>query len=112
MHTSKQLLSFHVVPGPQGVDPALQRLRSLGLTQLRLERGGQWIRVIATREQVAHLLGRPRPTEHKRRRVGPIERPVETIAADKIETPEHLQDVIAQIVFPVPPDYLRSSEPR
>lgn len=104
-----QFISFQVVPGPKGLEEAEQRLRNAGFEQLKRSHDGQRLQVVAPRNLVERVLGSALIEKRRRSRVGTVERVgVDLELPEGAGLPPALQDVVAEIVFPVTPDYYQS----
>lgn len=113
MDDRSQLISFHVVPGPKGLDEAERRLRSLGFHRIRRSHDGQRLHVVAARDVVERVLGTALIEKPRRARVGTVERAgVDLELPERTVLPPTLQDVVADIILPVSPDYYQSPLPK
>lgn len=109
MDDTDQLISFQVVPGPKGLAEAEQRLRSAGFEQIKRTHDGQRLQVVAPRNLVERVLGSSLIEKRRRSQVGAVERVVVDLELpEEAVLPATLQDVVAEIIFPVTPDYYQS----
>jgi hypothetical protein len=100
------VLSFHVAPGVRGIAQAEQRLRELGFTQLKRSRDGRYLQVVASKSQVVRAFGLALLEREREVQVGPAKRRVTAVEmAEGTTIPDSLRDVIAEIIFAVPPNY-------
>jgi hypothetical protein len=113
MDDADKLISFHVVPGPKGIAEAEQRLRSAGFEQIQRSHGGRRLQVVAPQDVVERVLGFSLMEKQRRSRVGVAEREVVDLRLPEgAALPPILQDVVAEIIFPVIPDYYQSAVQR
>jgi hypothetical protein len=106
MDEAGQVISFHVVPGPKGLAEAEQCLRRAGFEQIQRSHDGKRLQVVASRELVERFLGCALQRQPRRRKVRGIERQaVEWQLPPGAVLPPMLQEVGAELLFPVLPDY-------
>ncbi len=99
-------ISFQVVPGPKGLAEAEQSLRSAGFEQIKRSHDGKRLQVVAPRNLVERVLGLSLVEKRRPSRVGRVEREVVDLELPEgAALPPTLQDVVAEIVFAVTPDY-------
>ena len=100
------VLSFHVVPGAQGITHAEQRLRALGFTQIRRSHDDRHLHVVATKAQIEHVLGVTLIERYHEVQVGPVKRRVIQVdLAEGTTVPDHLRDAMTDIIFSQAPNY-------
>lgn len=105
-----QLISFHVIPRPESLEEAEQRLRRAGFEQINRSYDGKRLQVLAPRNLVERVFGFPLVEKRRQSRVRTVERVVVDMELPEgAVLPKILQDVVDEIVFPTTPDYLRSS---
>lgn len=110
MDDMAEWVSFQVVPGPKGLAEAEQRLRSAGFEQIKPSPDGRRLLVVAPRHLVERVLGFPLVERQRQGSVGAAKRVVVNLELPKgAVLPLTLQDAVAEIVFPVTPDYYSSS---
>ena len=110
MDNTGKVISFHVVPGSKGLAEAEQRLRSAGFEQIQRSQDGRRLQVVAPREVVERVLGFSLMEKRRRSRVGVAELEVVDLRLPEgAVLPPILQDVAAEIIFPVTPDYYQSA---
>lgn len=113
MENAARYVSFLIVPRPQGVAEAEQRLRGAGFTQVTPSQDGQRLHVVAPRDVVEKIFGFPL---REKRRKGRIATGVRDIV--DLELPEGamlpptLRDVVSEVIFPATPDYHQSPRQR
>lgn len=109
MGNAGEVISFQVVPGPKGLAEVEQRLRSAGFEQIKRSHDGRRLHVVAPRNLVERVLGCSLIEKRRRSRVGAVERVVVDLELPKDAVlPPTLQDVVAEVIFPVTPDYYQS----
>lgn len=100
------ILSFHVLPSAQGIEQAEQRLRERGFTQIKQGHDGRYLQVVAPKLQVERALNVALVERRRQVQVGPVKRMVTYVEmAEGATIPDSLRDVIAEIIFPLPPNY-------
>jgi len=110
MNTRNELISFLVVPGPKGLADAEQRLYDLGFEQVEDSRDGQMLHVVASRGLLESVLGFSLVEKHRGVQSGAVGRTVTNLGLPEgVTMPHALRDVVAEIIFPVAPDYYPSS---
>ena len=106
MENSVQVVSFQVVPGPEGIAAAEQWLRSAGIEQIRPSPDGGRLHVVAPRELIEQVLGFALKERRRRGRVGAAALDVVDLELPEGATlPASLGDTVAEIIFPVSPEY-------
>ena len=109
MEEAGTLISFQVVPGPKGLAEAEQRLRGAGFEQITPSPDGRRLHVVAPRTLVERVFGFSLKEKRRRTRVGAVERVVVDFELpERAVLPPTLQDVVAEVVIPVTPDYYQS----
>jgi hypothetical protein len=100
-----EAVSFQVVPARDPAE-AEQRLRAAGFDRVERSHDGQWLRVVASREQVARVFGAALQQKRRRRRVGPVEREVVDFEVPRgAVLPAAFEDTVTEVIFPVTADY-------
>lgn len=111
MRDIAQFISFQVVPGPRGLAEAEQCLRSVGFEQIKRSRDERRLQVAAPRDLVERVLGFPLMERRRRSRVGAVEPAVVDLALPEgAVLPPILQEVVAEVIFPVTPHYYHSPD--
>lgn len=109
MEERVQTISFQVVPGPRGLVEAEKRLHTRGFEQIKPTRDGRRLQVVAPRKQVESVLGSSLAEKRRRSRIGAVEQVVVDLELPEgAVLPANLQDVVAELIFPVTPVYYRS----
>ena len=107
------LVSFQVIPGRKAPAEVEERLRDAGFERIEWSPDGRRLHIIAPRSVVDRAFGCSLVEKRRRQRVGPVEREtVDWELPQGVSLPPGLQDVIAQVVFPVSPDYYQSPAPK
>ena len=107
------MISFHAIPGPAGIEEAERRLRAEGFEQVTRSADGHHLQVAGSRVLLERLLGLSLVERRRRAGLGPGERDVVDLSLPEgAAVPDALRDAVAEIVFPLAPDYYQATQQR
>jgi hypothetical protein len=106
MKNTTKRVSFHIVPGSNGIAEAEGRLRNVGFEQIQRNPDGRTLHIVASQDLVERVLGCSLVEKKRRRRVGALQREaVDLELPEGMEVPPSLKDVVTEIIFPMVPNY-------